>query len=200
LTRDKSKSGPNAVTRSPVTFFQQFLKHPRVVASVVPSSRFLERRVVEAAELDSAGCVVELGAGTGGTTQAILSAMPAEARLLSIEINADFHAGLERIGDPRLIPHLGSAEDLQAALEEHHLPAPEAVISGIPFSTMDRGVAGRILHGVARALAPGGRFVAYQLSGRVGELGEPILGQAQVELEPLNLPPMRVYRWEKDRG
>ena len=54
------------------TFLQEFVRHPRQVASVVPSSRFLERRIVEAAGIRSAKVVVELGPGTGGTTRAIL--------------------------------------------------------------------------------------------------------------------------------
>ena len=50
-------------------FLQAFLKSPRVIASVFPSSSFLERRVVRAADVGSARAVVELGAGTGGITR-----------------------------------------------------------------------------------------------------------------------------------
>ena len=59
-----------------VVFMQQFLKHPHQVASIIPSSRFLERRIIEMAEIRSARTVVELGAGTGGTTRAVLGALP----------------------------------------------------------------------------------------------------------------------------
>ena len=81
---------------SQVIFLQEFLKHPRQVVSVIPSSRFLERRIVELAETRSAQTVVELGAGVGGTTRAILRAMSPEARLLSIEINRQFCALLRQ--------------------------------------------------------------------------------------------------------
>ncbi len=179
-------------------FLREFLKNPMQVASIIPSSRFLERRIVRLAAIRSIrGVVVELGAGTGGTTRAILRAMPAEARLLSIEINPRFCDLLQRIGDERLIVHCGSAHDLQDALARHALPAPDAIVSGIPFSTIDDGLGPRILEVISASLAPRGRFVAYQVSGRVDELSRPLLGPARVELELLNIPPMRLFRWEK---
>jgi len=48
-------------------FFQDFLKHPLQIGSIIPSSRFLERHVVEAAGVRSTKIIVELGPGTEGT-------------------------------------------------------------------------------------------------------------------------------------
>ena len=90
-------------------FFQEFLKHPLQIGSIIPSSSFLERRILEIAGICSAKTIVELGPGTGGMTKAILRAMPQHARLLSIEINPHFHALVSSIEDDRLIAHLGSA-------------------------------------------------------------------------------------------
>lgn len=180
-----------------IAFFREFLKHPQQVASIVPSSRFLERRVVEVAGVRSAGTVVELGAGTGGMTRAILATMPREARLLSVEINPRFQTSLERIGDSRLVAHIGSAGDLDEVISSHSLAEPEVVISGIPFSKIGRASASRILETISTVLAPGGRFVAYQLHRRVESLCRPLLGPAQVELELRNIPPLRIYRWQK---
>lgn len=180
-----------------IAFLQEFLKNPRQVASIVPSSRFLERRVVDLAEISSARTIVDLGAGTGGMTRAILDAMPTRAKLLSIEINQRFCDLLGRIEDARLIAHCGSAHELQEALALYDLPAPEVVISGIPFSTINRTMGRRILETISSALTPGGRFVAYQLSRQVENLSRPFFGSAQVALEMLNIPPLRLYRWEK---
>ena len=117
-------------------FFQEYLKHPLQIASIIPSSRFLERRVLEAAGISSVKTIVELGSGTGGTTRAILRAMPQDASLLSIEINPHFNALVSSIEDDRLIAHLGSACSLKEIISMYGLGSPEVVISGIPFSTM----------------------------------------------------------------
>lgn len=180
-----------------IAFFREFLKHPQQVASIVPSSRFLERRVVDVAGVQSAGTLVELGAGTGGMTRAILAAMPRDARLLSVEINPRFRTSLERIDDSRLVAHVGSAGELKETLSLHRLTAPEVVISGIPFSILGRASASRILETIATVLAPSGRFVAYQLNRRVESLCRPLLGPAKVKLELRNIPPLRIYRWQK---
>lgn len=191
----ENKAGNDSYSR--LLFIQQFLRHPLQIGSVIPSSRFLEQRIVEAAELDSARLVVELGPGTGGTTRAILRALPPAATLLSIDINPHFLAMVARIEDKRLIPHLGSACDLDGILSSYHLPAPDAVISGIPFSTMDRRLGSCIIETVRAVLLPEGRFVAYQASDRVVSLCQPILGTGESTTVLLNIPPMQVHRWEK---
>jgi phosphatidylethanolamine/phosphatidyl-N-methylethanolamine N-methyltransferase len=178
-------------------FLRGFLRKPQQVGSVIPSSRYLERRLVELAEVESCRLLVELGPGTGGTTRALLAALPADSRLLAVELDPEFAVRLEGFGDPRLTVHRGSADTLAAILAEHSLPAPDAVVSGIPFSTMERAAGRAIVRQIHDALAPGGRFVAYQLRGRVGELGAELFGPPEVVLEPLNLPPARIYRWRK---
>jgi len=181
-----------------LVFLGGFLKRPREVASIVPSSRFLEQRIVKLAALQSATTIVELGPGTGGTTRAILRAMPREARLLGVEINPGFQALLGRIDDPRFSVHSGSAAQLREAIAARGLPAPQAIISGIPFSTMGPAVAREVADAIAAALAPGGRFVAYQFTGRVRKFCRPHLGPGRVELELLNIPPLWVFQWQKN--
>jgi phospholipid N-methyltransferase len=181
-------------------FFQEFLKHPLQIGSVIPSSRFLEKRILEASGVASAKTIVELGSGTGGTTRAILNEMPRQARLLSIEINPHLHASVSRISDDRLIAHLGNACELKRILDLYAMALPEVVISGIPFSTMSHRLGFQVVESIASLLAPNGRFVAYQVSKRVAELCRPFLGSGQMEVELLNLPPVRVYQWAKNGG
>ena len=178
-----------------IAFLHGFLRRPQQVASVVPSSRFLERRLVSLAGVRGARLVVELGPGTGGTTRAILAALPAGAKLLCIELDPDFAALLARETDPRLIVEHGSAEDLEAILARHGLGTPDAVISGIPFSIIPATLGSRIIESIRRALAPGGCFLAYQVRGTVAELAEPLFGAPDTTLELRNIPPVRVFRW-----
>jgi phospholipid N-methyltransferase len=179
-------------------FFKEFLKHPLQLGSITPSSHFLERRITAAAGVGAADTIVELGPGSGGTTRAILGEMAPSARLLSIEINPHLHRLVSRIQDSRLIVHLGNVQDLKDIISMYGLNSPEALISGIPFSTINHGSGFRILEAVAAVLAPGGRFVAYQVSRRVADVGRPFLGPATVELSVFNIPPMRIFRWEKN--
>jgi phospholipid N-methyltransferase len=180
-----------------IAFFKGFLKRPSVVGSVIPSSRFLERRIVKLMDVSSAKRIVELGPGTGGVTRAVLRKMNADAKLLAIEINPDFIPVLRQMGDPRLIVHEGDVRFLREVLDEHGLEGADAVFSGIPFSTMSRSLAQEILHAVSRSLSPGGCFIAYQFRNRVAEIGCDVFGSPNVEIELLNVPPCRLYCWQK---
>lgn len=179
------------------TFFQAFLKSPLVVASIVPSSSFLTRRIIKVADATDAEVVVELGAGTGGVTRALLNAMPLEGRLLAIERTARFVHSLARIDDGRLDVVHGCASAIGAELEARGLPAADAVVSGIPFSTLPEALAGEIASAVYEALAPGGRFVAYQFTDRVADYARETMGPPEVQHELLNVPPVRIFSWRK---
>ena len=181
----------------PMAFLKGFLERPKEVGSIIPSSRWMERRITRTAEIPTANVIVELGPGTGGTTKALLQAMGPDAKLLAIEINPGFCELLtETIDDPRLIVHHGSAADIPEALVKHELAAPDVVLSGIPFSTMPKELGLSILRSVKESLSPTGRFVAYQFRDVVHTLGKQVFGSASVQLELLNVPPMRVYRWD----
>jgi phospholipid N-methyltransferase len=181
-----------------VLFLQDFFKRPREVGSIIPSSRFLERRIVRCAELRDASTVVELGPGTGGTTRAVLHAMRPDAQLLVIEINWRFARMIRNsVRDPRLLVHRGNAAHIAEILEERSFGAPDVVLSGIPFSTMPHDVGIEILQAVHGSLTPGGRFVAYQVRDRVETLGRKVFGPARIQTELLNVPPMRVFCWDK---
>lgn len=180
-----------------LAFFAGFLRNPQEVGSVIPSSRFLEQKIIDAADLSEARLILELGPGTGGTTRAILSQLPNDAKLLTIDMSAEFIDLLDSIPDPRLINHLGSAEDLCHILNSHELDAPDAVISGIPFSTMPKAVGEKVAQAVSEVLADGGRFVAYQFRSDVADITCPIMGEPDVTTEWRNVPPMRIYRWQK---
>jgi phospholipid N-methyltransferase len=200
LRRERRTENPTPLLPQPdhpIAFLRGFLERPKEVGSIIPSSRWMERRITRTAEIAQSKLIVELGPGTGGTTKALLQAMTPDARLLAIEINPGFCELLsETIRDERLIVHQGSAADIAEALVKHDLAAPDVVLSGIPFSTMPKELGLSILRSVKQNLAPGGRFVAYQFRDVVHTLGRQIFGSASIQLELLNVPPMRVYRWD----
>lgn len=196
--RGDARAGRPSRLADAAAFLRGFVAHPLEVASVVLSSVFLEARVVQAADLAQARCVVELGPGTGGTTRALLRALAPHARLLAIEVNPGFCVRLQRlIDDPRLAVHAGSAEALAEALHRRGLPAPDVVVSGIPFSTLPRDSAASIAAAIHANLAPGGRVVAYQWRTDVAEHLTPRLGPPRTAWEWRSLPPMRVFVWVK---
>ncbi len=190
---------PRPRDTSPLAFFRGFLRNPDQVGSIIPSSRFLEQRIIAATMKVSPSVVVELGPGTGGTTRALLDALPSDGRLLAIELDAHFAELLATIDDPRLIVHHGSATDVCDLLDSYGLGNADAVVSGIPFSSMPDALGRQIMSAVWDCISPAGCFVAYQFRNRVITLGKELIGTPEVAVEYRNVPPMRVCSWHKPR-
>lgn len=185
-----------AVPNRPLEFLRGFLRNPKEVGSVIPSSRFLTKRVLSCGRVSEARVIVELGPGTGALTSQILRQMAPDALLVAVEINPTFARLLRReIPDPRLFVFEGSATDLERALAKAGVHQADLVVSGIPFSTMGRGQGFRTLQAARRVLGPGGRFVAYQFRSHVRRLAEPLFGPAEMHRGLWNFPPMRIYVW-----
>lgn len=184
-----------------IEFLKGFLRNPKEVGSVVPSSRFLTRRVLECGAVDKARMIVELGPGTGVFTGEILKRMRPNAKLVAVEINPTFVRMLRsNYPDPRLSVYEGSASDLEKALIEAGTSQADLVVSGIPFSTLAHETRRATLEAARRVLGPGGYFVAYQVRSHVRRFAEPVFGPGETHREFLNLPPMRIYVWQRPVG
>jgi phospholipid N-methyltransferase len=182
----------------PLEFFKGFLRNPREVGSIIPSSRSLIRRVLRCGELESARVIVELGPGTGVLTREILRSMRADAVLVAIELLPEFVEVLQReLPDPRLYVFCGSAADVESALRRAGVQSADLVLSGIPFSTMEKGEGRATLQAARRVLRPGGRFVAYQFRDAVKRIAEPVFGAPTTHSGFWNIPPMRIYVWHR---
>jgi phosphatidylethanolamine/phosphatidyl-N-methylethanolamine N-methyltransferase len=100
--------------------------------------------------------VIELGAGTGNITQAILDRGVAPETLHSIEMNPDFCDRL-RARFPRLNVHQMSAGDVGDLPVEN----AQAVISGLPLLSMPLALQHSILSGTFARVKPGGTYVQF---------------------------------------
>lgn len=175
-------------------FAREFLKHPKMLGSVVPSSRRMTDKLLAPVDWNRAQLFVEYGPGIGNISVEVLRRMHPEARLVLFELNAEFAAFLRaRIRDPRLIVMHRSAADVGQVLADHGLGLADVVISGIPFSTMPHAVAAAIADATRDALKPGGQFLVYQFAPKVAEFLAPRFATVETDFEPMNIPPARLY-------
>jgi phospholipid N-methyltransferase len=175
-------------------FAQNFFKHPRMLGSLIPSSRFLVNQLLKQIEWQRADLIVEYGPGVGTFTGEILERMHAGATLVVLEMNPDFVAYLrEHFTDPRLIVAEASAGDVETVLAAHGLERADYIISGIPFSTIAPEERASILEATRRALVPGGEFLVYQFSGRILPLLKVQFRDVRTDFEPLNILPARLF-------
>jgi phospholipid N-methyltransferase len=175
-------------------FARNFFRHPRMLGSIVPSSRFLIRQLLAPVNWTQARVFVEYGPGVGGITAEVLRRMHPEAILIAIEMNPDFVSYLGRaIPDPRLKVVEGSAESVDEILRRFGRDSADYIISGIPFSTIPAPVRERILRKTCDVLKPRGAFLVYQFSTRVFEDLKRIFGYVGRKFEPLNVLPAHLF-------
>lgn len=193
---DRNLTKPSFLKQA-ASVWKALLKQPGVVGTICPSSPFLTRNIADRACVHEATTVVELGPGSGGTTVAILQQMRPDSRLLAIEKMPAFKEALGEIKDPRFISEIGDAADLQQTLKQHALGRPDVIVSGIPFSALTPSVAEAIVRSVHEALRPGGTFIAYQVRSDIEKIARPYFGPSGRKLIAMNLPPLRVFTWQK---
>jgi phospholipid N-methyltransferase len=180
--------------RSQVLLFaRNFFKHPRMLGSLIPSSRFLIDEILGEIDFARARVIVEYGPGVGTITRHLLRRMRPDARLVAIEMNDDFVSYLRDVADPRLHVVHGSAADVAAELARLGLDRADYVISGIPFSTMPVEVRTAIVRATRDALHPDGRFLVYQFSREVERYLEREFTHVKRDFEPLNILPAQLW-------
>ncbi|MGM0982240.1 MAG: class I SAM-dependent methyltransferase [Pseudomonadota bacterium] len=192
---DRPKGAAGPAQHSQLSLFaRNFFKHPQMLGSIIPSSSFLVRRLLDGVDWQQARVVVEYGPGVGTITRELLQRMPPESTLVVIETNQDFVDCLEKsIPDPRLQVVKGSAETIQAELDRLGLPAADYVLAGIPFSTMPAMTRESILMRSLEALSPRGAMLIYQFSSKVLPDLRRVFSRVECDFEPLNVLPARLY-------
>lgn len=180
-----------------IDFFAESLRNLRTVGTITRSSRALCRGAIEEVDFASARHLVELGAGDGVITEHILAEMHPEARLIAFEVNPKFCDRLRAIQDPRLIVVEDSAEELPRYLAQHAITTLDAVVSAIPFVSLPRQLAYRIVGLCRDALAAGAPFCQVHYSLAMRKVYRSIFGNSEAKFVPLNLPPAWVLTSRK---
>lgn len=113
-------------------FFRGWVDKPKAVGAIIPTSGVTARRMASVIDPTSGKPVLELGAGTGVITRAILERGVKPEQLFAIEYSSEFVAHLKtRFPDINLIQ--GDAFNLDETLGEHAGLTFDSIVSGVPL-------------------------------------------------------------------
>jgi phosphatidylethanolamine/phosphatidyl-N-methylethanolamine N-methyltransferase len=178
-------------------FFRRWLANPLKVGAVVPSSYALAQLIASHIQRAGDDYVLELGAGTGAITRALIDAgLPAD-RLLLVELDPKMSAVLaDRFPGIRIIT--GDATKLTEILPDGVRGRIATVVSGLPMIGRPREFHQAIVEACFAVLRPGGAILQYTYSPvsplprkRLGITGK-LMGWAAS-----NLPPASVWRFTR---
>lgn len=175
-------------------FLKNFLRHPLMLGSAIPSSRYLISRVLDRMNWATVRTAVEYGPGVGTFTRPILSRLRDDGTLLAIELNSDFADLLRNdTNDPRLKVAHGSCADVARWMKAHKLAPADFILSGVPYTVLNPEARRRILIATRDALSDDGLFVVYQYTRAVVPDLQEVFSRVEDDFEPLNILPARVF-------
>jgi phosphatidylethanolamine/phosphatidyl-N-methylethanolamine N-methyltransferase len=144
-------------------FLKRWLRNPLSMGAVVPSGRLLAEAMARTtlAEMTGRdGPVIELGAGTGEVTKALLAVGIPAHRLALVEREPELAAFLRsHFPGPRIVE--GDAARLAPLLDRHGIKSAAAVVSSLPLLSLPAEIVNGIVHSVFEVLPRGAALVQF---------------------------------------
>jgi phospholipid N-methyltransferase len=177
-----------------LSFLKALAHNPRATGAILPSSPFLAKEMAAHVIKNPAGVVVELGAGTGVVTKALLRAGVQPWTLIVIESSSNMVKKLrKRFPNIQIIE--GNAADLSRLLI-HEKREVHTIISSLPLRSLPKATTQTILQQINAVLAQHGRYIQFTYSFTQDPCFS--LKNFQHILSKriwMNLPPARVDVW-----
>jgi phosphatidylethanolamine/phosphatidyl-N-methylethanolamine N-methyltransferase len=174
-------------------FFKGWIRNPLAMGAFAPSGKSLAKLMAK--DVGPSARVIELGAGTGTVTAALLDNGVAPGNLHIVERDPQFVKILER-RFPRCHVVAADALDLDSQLGQN--ATFDFVISGLPLLCFSPDKRIRVMEQALSLLKPHGRMHQFTYAGRCPvdrELRALLhVDSVLLGIAPLNLPPGFVYR------
>jgi phosphatidylethanolamine/phosphatidyl-N-methylethanolamine N-methyltransferase len=139
-------------------FFRSLLLNPKAVGAVLPSSRRLARLI--ASRVDRTATVVEIGAGTGVITQALLDRGIHSERLFVVERDPDLAIFL-RSRFPKIHVICADALHSHELLRARAISSVQTIVSSLPLRNLPHVCKIELLKTMLSMLSRGGQILQY---------------------------------------
>jgi phosphatidylethanolamine/phosphatidyl-N-methylethanolamine N-methyltransferase len=198
----KTSAKRKELLRGRRAFLSAWLRAPRSMGSITPSSRFLSRKIAAQIDVHHPGWVIELGGGTGTVTKAVLEAGVRPERMVVIERDRRLCTHLEQ-HFPNIRVLRADATLLKELLESEKINKVNAIVCCLPLLTLPGDIVENVLRQVFEVLPEEGVMVQYTYGPR-----SPVPGKLQKRLGIkakragrvlLNVPPATVWCYRKHR-
>ena len=183
-------------TSALMLFAREILNNPREIGAACPSSPILGKAMAKALPIHLNGVVIELGAGTGTITAALLARGIPPDKLLILERSPNLVKHL-RDKFPQLKVIEGDAAQLGEYLEKNTKVA--AIVSGLPLRSLPAPLVKDIVNQINHLLHHDGVLIqfTYDLRGEWFEQQHKQFRRTQSTIVWRNLPPARVDVFRK---
>jgi phosphatidylethanolamine/phosphatidyl-N-methylethanolamine N-methyltransferase len=176
-------------------FFGLWMRRPLDIAAVVPSGRPVGDACARQVDLRRRGWVIELGAGTGSLTRALIRNGCPPERIIAVEREAALVDCLRR-ALPGVRVLAGDVNQLPELLAREGVTEAASVLSSLPIKWFPLATQRVIVEGCFARLGEGGRFL--QITNAIASpLPTRRLGLAGRLVAHVwrNLPPVQIWSY-----
>lgn len=177
--------------REKTIFLKNFIKYPRQIGSIIPSSNRLTNKMIEQVNFEKANSIVELGPGVGCFTEKIMENKKENTRFMVFEKNEDMQKIIKN-----KFPNIelySKGEELTKKLLENNIDSVDYIISGLPFTVLEKEIRKTILEQAYNSLKKDGKFVTFQYSLDLYKYLKRKYKKVEVKFVPINIPIAFVY-------
>ena len=187
---------------NPLPFLGGWSRNPVGVGWPFASSYWTARRLAEAAlvvAMPEAGPILELGAGTGPVTEALIEMGCGVHDIVVIERDAGLCRWLKRRFPGLRVLH-GDALDIGEILANGHVSSVAVVLSGLPMRAIHPAAGARCYSDAFQRMPSGGAVIQYTYGFRPPV--DPDYAGLQLDAtfvgrEWRNVPPMGIWRYRR---
>lgn len=178
-------------------FFKRVLANPVRMGYLVPSSGILTRKTAGRIDFSKPRVIIELGPGEGCHSRQIVRRMNPGSRLVLVELDEHLvaHLKLQFARDPRVTVVQADALQIVDTLEKLGISHPDYIVSGIPFTIMERELREKLLAQISQAMGPETVFITYQVSHQIAD--HPLFRLTRSERCLFNVPPITIMELRK---
>jgi phospholipid N-methyltransferase len=179
-----------------IKFLVEYIKSPRTVGAVAPSSKKLAEKMVKNIEFENAKCIIEYGPGTGVFTDKLIQGKKRDTILMLLEYNKEFCKQLEKKynNHSSVIIINDSAENIDKYLELYNIKKVDYIVSGLPFASLPKNISNKILEKTKTILKKGGLFITFQYTLLKKEYIGAYFKNISLERVVVNIPPAYVLK------
>ncbi|MEE2969119.1 MAG: methyltransferase domain-containing protein [Pseudomonadota bacterium] len=198
MLKTNSRFGP---VIDKLNFLSLWVRRPQSMGAIAPSSHNLASAIAREVDYNLPGLVVELGAGTGSITAALIENASDPGQIVVVEREASL-CRLLRKRFPKIRVIRGDARELKRLIARADIGPVKAVVSGLPLLNMARRQRSEILDQCFAIMPPGGVMVQFTY-GSVAPLPRSVARQSGIAGERAgwvlrNLPPAAIWRYSRD--
>ena len=177
-------------------FIKEFIKNPKFIGAVAPSSEYLAKKMVEDINFKKCNCIIEYGPGTGVFTEKLIARKNEDTLLLVIENNKEFYEDLfSMYGYKKNVKIINDgAENIKKYLIEYNIKKVDYIVSGLPFTVLPISISNIILKNTMDILSNKGEFITFQYSLLKKNFFKKYFNNIKVKKAMINLPPAYVFK------